>query len=208
MGVVKALFANIQDAIKTKNFKLNPNMKRIIVLILMFVGLCVMVAFLLSESDDSVLKKQDQLSAGYESIQEQKEESGEYIPPKIDNIENTNTQETPPAVINPFVTQDKTNNANEGLSIPDLSAQNLSQQEQEEIIKQIAKQQKPEDMIAFLKEAQSKFNFLKSQKKFKYELKNYEVGDIFLWWEIEEITPVYIRFKDRDYSYNLRFLEE
>ncbi|SQC36421.1 Uncharacterised protein [Helicobacter fennelliae] len=63
-------------------------------------------------------------------------------------------------------------------------------------------------MIAFLKEAQSKFDFLKTQKRFKYDLKNYQVGDIFLWWEIEEITPVYIRFKDEDYSYNLRFLED
>lgn len=104
------------------------------------------------------------------------------------------------------MTQDK--DKEQFSNIPDLSRQNLSQQEQEEVINQIAKTQKPSDMITFLKEAQSKFDFLKTQKRFKYNLKNYQVGDIFLWWEIEEITPVYIRFKDNDYSYNLRFLED
>lgn len=89
-----------------------------------------------------------------------------------------------PNLINPFVAQDK--KKEQFSNIPDLSGQNLSQQEQEEVINQIAK----------------------TQKRFKYDLKNYQVGDIFLWWEIEEITPVYIRFKDEDYSYNLRFLED
>lgn len=83
----------------------------------------------------------------------------------------------------------------------------MSQMEQEEIIRQIAKKQKPDDMIAFLKEIQSKFDFLKTQQRFKYDMKDYKVGDIFLWWEIEEITPVYIRFKEKNYSYNLRFLD-
>lgn len=138
-----------------------------------------------------------------------------YTAPKIEQDVKQNAQQnqnasaiTPPSANNPFVAQDKELEKADASSIPDLSNQNLTQQEQEEAIKEIAKKQKPDDMIAFLKEAQNKFNFLKTQKRFKYDMKNYQVGDIFLWWEIEEITPVYIRFKDDDYSCNLRFLED
>lgn len=137
---------------------------------------------------------------------------------------NTKTQQVkmpkeqgamPPPTNNPFVIQDTSPSINapkatvdDIKNIPDMS--NASVAEQEAMIREIAKKQKPDDMIAFLKEVQYQFDFLKTQKQFKYDLKSYEVGDIFLWWEIEEITPVYIRFKDNDngYAYNLRFLDD
>lgn len=121
----------------------------------------------------------------------------------------------PPPTNNPFVIQDTNPSTNapkatvdDIKNIPDMS--NASAAEQEAMVREIAKKQKPDDMIAFLKEVQNQFDFLKTQKQFKYDLKSYEVGDIFLWWEIEEITPVYIRFKDNDngYAYNLRFLDD
>lgn len=163
----------------------------------------------------------------------------EYIPPKIEDVQsgvakgpqNSSVVEkapsnatapkaeqiqpqkevvpsTPPVANNPFVIQDKDANKATVNDIPDMS--NASMEQQRAAIEEIAKKQKPDDMIAFLKEAQHKFDFLKTQRQFKFDFKSYEVGDIFLWWEIEEITPIYIRFKDSDngYAYNLRFLDD
>ncbi|WP_416863769.1 hypothetical protein [Helicobacter ganmani] len=213
MESLKAILLDVTNAIKTRNFKnLNPHSKRILILSIIVIVLFFLSLWLMSDSS-SQTQINKEISQSYEETQ--KENTGEYVPPKIDisknNEQKQETKEnsnvaTPPQPINPFVAQDK--DKEQFSNIPDLSGQNLSQQEQEEVINQIAKTQKPSDMIAFLKEAQSKFDFLKTQKRFKYDLKNYQIGDIFLWWEIEEITPVYIRFKDEDYSYNLRFLED
>ena len=213
MESLKAILSDVTNAIKTRNFKnLNPHSKRFLILSIIVIVLFFLSLWLMRDSS-SQTQINKEISQSYEETQ--KENTGEYVPPKIDisknNEQKQETKEnsnvaTPPQPINPFVAQDK--DKEQFSNIPDLSGQNLSQQEQEEVINQIAKTQKPSDMIAFLKEAQSKFDFLKTQKRFKYDLKNYQIGDIFLWWEIEEITPVYIRFKDEDYSYNLRFLED
>lgn len=215
MEALKVILADITFAIRTRNFKnLNPHSKRIFILSIIVLVLFCIGLWLMSDNQ----ARNEEISQSYEkNIQE--EDKSEYIPPKIetkgeilkDDVQNQQVKKDSNASIlpqptNPFVAQDK--DKEQFSNIPDLSGQNFFQQEQEEVINQIAKTQKPSDMITFLKEAQSKFDFLKTQKRFKYDLKNYQVGDIFLWWEIEEITPVYIRFKDEDYSYNLRFLED
>ena len=64
-------------------------------------------------------------------------------------------------------------------------------------------------MIVFLKDIQKDIEFEGSKNTFKYDLKSYKAGDKFLeWFEIEIITKNLIRFKDKDYAYNLRFLGE
>lgn len=205
MDALKQVLADIINALKTRDFKnLNPHSKKILILSIIIVVLFLTMLWLFSDDNQKI---NEEMSQGYEQ-QVKDENAGEYTPPPIENNNSKEQNESNPAPqqpTNPFVTQDK--DTKEAI-IPDLSGQNLSQQEQEEIINQIAKTQKPSDMIAFLKEIQSKFDFLKTQKRFKYDLKNYKVGDIFLWWEIEEITPIYIRFIDDDYAYNLRFLED
>lgn len=183
----------IREFMESKNFQLDSSQKKILLALGVILGLLVILLLL-----DGDKQTENELSQSFEQQIEQDKENME-TPLQIED------NNVPPQTENPFVTKDTQNE--EQATIPDLSGQNFSQQEQEEIIKEIAKKQKPSDMIAFLKEAQIKFDFLKTQRKFKYEMKNYQVGDIFLWWEIEEITPIYIRFKEEDYSYNLRFLD-
>ena len=67
---------------------------------------------------------------------------------------------------------------------------------------------KPESMVEYVKEIQKDIKFRGYDNNFKYDNKEYRKGDIFLtWYEIEEITPNFIRFKDENYSYNLRFID-
>lgn len=217
MGTIKNILADLENAIRTRNFKdMNPHTKKISLLTLVIFILFIIMLFVVGGDNTET---QNQITAGYEQNQKEnendknKDENG-YTAPQIDEEalkkarEESQAQADKLKANNPFVAENKNADKADPSSIPDLSSQNLTQQEQEEAIKEIAKKQKPDDMIAFLKEAQNKFNFLKTQKRFKYDMKNYQVGDIFLWWEIEEITPVYIRFRDDDYSYNLRFLED
>ncbi|HIF9806742.1 TPA: hypothetical protein ACX8VE_001485 [Campylobacter jejuni] len=128
----------------------------------------------------------------------------EYIPPKIDS---------------PFIIDDKkdTNLSNTNIKneeknkIADVSDNTFEQLKQEEAIKQIQKTQRPEDMIVFLKDLQKDIQLQNSSNTFKYDLKEYKVGDKFLnWFEIEDINRNFIRFRDekQNYSYNLRFLGE
>lgn len=221
MGAIKNILADLENAIRTRNFKdMNPHTKKISLLTLVIFILFIMMLFVMGGDNTET---QNQITAGYEQNQKENEndknkDENTYTAPQIDeealkkareaSQNQAQAQADKLKANNPFVAQDKNTDKADPSSIPDLSSQNLTQQEQEEAIKENAKKQKPDDMIAFLKEAQNKFNFLKTQKRFKYDMKNYQVGDIFLWWEIEEITPVYIRFRDDDYSYNLRFLED
>lgn len=215
MGAIKNILADLENAIRTRNFKdMNPHTKKISLLTLVIFILFIIMLFVMGGDNTET---QNQITAGYEQSQnenEQNKDENTYTAPQIDEEalkkarEESQAQADKLKANNPFVAENKNADKADPSSIPDLSSQNLTQQEQEEAIKEIAKKQKPDDMIAFLKEAQNKFNFLKTQKRFKYDMKNYQVGDIFLWWEIEEITHVYIRFRDDDYSYNLRFLED
>ena len=71
-------------------------------------------------------------------------------------------------------------------------------------------EKKPSDMYEYLTMNQAKFEFQKQHLAFVFEGQRYLIGEKFKnWWLIEEITPNYIRFYDReaDYAYNLRFLK-
>lgn len=90
-----------------------------------------------------------------------------------------------------------------------INETNTAQSEQAEAIERIKKRQKPDNMIVYLKSIQADITLNARDKSFKYELKEYREGDALNgWFEIEAITPTLIRFKDTDYSYNLRFFEE
>ncbi|EPU1605071.1 hypothetical protein ACVUU9_001488 [Campylobacter jejuni] len=134
-------------------------------------------------------------------------------PTQAQNVEKNSTYEfkepakeiqnqNPPKLNNPFVLEDK-----KDLNIPDISDTSFEAMKQEEAIKKISKTQKPKDMVVYLKEIQKDITLL--DKTFKYDLKEYQIGDKFLdWYLIEDINNNFIRFRDEnlDYSYNLRFL--
>lgn len=91
--------------------------------------------------------------------------------------------------------------------IPDISQSSYAQSTQQDAIKEIQKKQKPADMVEFLNSIKDKIQLRKAS--FKYDLKEYKVGDSFLdFYEIEELGENYIRFKDENYSYNLRWIGE
>ncbi|BEJ76128.1 hypothetical protein NEB90_001776 [Campylobacter jejuni] len=146
-------------------------------------------------------------------------------PTQAQNVEKNSTYEfkepakeiqnqNPPKLNNPFVLEDKKdlNITNKNVSkkeeeIPDISDTSFEAMKQEEAIKKIIKTQKPKDMVVYLKEIQKDITLL--DKTFKYDLKEYQIGDKFLdWYLIEDINNNFIRFRDEnlDYSYNLRFL--
>lgn len=78
---------------------------------------------------------------------------------------------------------------------------------QEEMIRKIARTQKPSDMVAFLNEI--KPNIIVLKDSLKYDFKTYVVGDKFLdFYEIAGIEGNAVRFLDGDYAYTLRFFEE
>lgn len=135
-----------------------------------------------------------------------------YIPPKKEA-----NKTTPPPVPNVFILDDKKDlnltkkgDSNEDkVEIADISEQSFEALKQEEAIKKIEKSQKPKDMVKFLKKIQPEISLIDS-RFFKYDFKNFYIGELFLdWFEIEDINKNFIRFKDRElnYSYNLRFLE-
>lgn len=89
--------------------------------------------------------------------------------------------------------------------IPNSSHNSFTKSAEEDVTKEITKTQKPSDMAEFLNSIKEKIMLQKHS--FKYDLKEYRLGDKFLdFYEIEDIGENYIRFKDEDYSYNLRFM--
>lgn len=191
----------MKDRLKNINLK-NKNM------LFLIAGLCVLVPlslWLLSGS------KED-LSEGFSKVQEKEQVSTEYTPPKLENpfkkqennISNENNASMDTANLALFAKDEKSLQVEQ--SLPSLANSNL---DQEEAIRQIAKRQKPKDMIAFLKEIQKDIDFNKNKNFFKYELKEYKEKEKLLdFFEIERINANFIRFKDDDYAYNLRFLGE
>ncbi|QKG30255.1 hypothetical protein [Campylobacter sp. RM16187] len=129
--------------------------------------------------------------------------NGTFIPPKME--------------INPFA-QNLASDKDEAIKssakvdadepkVSDMT--NYENARQEDAIKQISKMQKPNDMIAFLKEKQSEFQFNAKEKSFKFDLKEYAIGDKFLdFFEITDVGSNFIRFKDDGYEYNLRFIKD
>lgn len=202
-NVVEALKNNFNG--KTKN------------LLFLFVGIAILVPLFLwlLNGEENV-----DLSQSFEKTQEKEQE--EYIPPKLDNPfkEALNKESLPKEqkMKESFVKDSNATemNSKESLAsfakdnqeleaeskLKELSNSNISQ---EDAIRQIAKSQKPKDMIAFLQEIQSGIEL--RTNSFKYELKTYKAGEKFLdFFLIESITNNFIRFQDTEYSYNLRFL--
>ncbi len=205
-----------------KNLNFNAKNKNILFALIGVIVLIPLTFWLLSSSENQ------QLSQNFEnSIKENKEEQKEqgFIPPKLDSP--FNTKETSKDTNNTQNKQEQSfkqeqnskqeqkeqnlasfakdkNEVEAEARILELSNDNL---DQEEAIREIAKTQRPKDMIEFLKEKQKDIELLASKNDFKYDLKEYKVGDKFLeWFEIESINKNFIRFKDKDYAYNLRFL--
>ena len=176
-------------------------------MIFILTGIIVLVplSFWLLSTDDK------NLSESFEkSMQTDNNQTQEYNPPKLENPfeQKQKTQEN-------NQTKEQINNTSKDdftSFVKDIKKQEINSNEnlsQEEAIRQIAKTQKPKDMIVFLKDIQKDIEFEGSKNTFKYDLKSYKAGDKFLeWFEIEIITKNLIRFKDKDYAYNLRFLGE
>lgn len=194
---MKEKILNIFKNIKEKN----KNMIFILTGIIVLVPL----SFWLLSTDDK------NLSESFEkSMQTDNNQTQEYNPPKLENPfeQKQKTQEN-------NQTKEQINNTSKDdftSFVKDIKKQEINSNEnlsQEEAIRQIAKTQKPKDMIVFLKDIQKDIEFEGSKNTFKYDLKSYKAGDKFLeWFEIEIITKNLIRFKDKDYAYNLRFLGE
>ena len=194
---MKEKILNIFKNIKEKNKNMIFILTNIIVL--------VPLSFWLLSTDDK------NLSESFEkSMQTDNNQTQEYNPPKLENPfeQKQKTQEN-------NQTKEQINNTSKDdftSFVKDIKKQEINSNEnlsQEEAIRQIAKTQKPKDMIVFLKDIQKDIEFEGSKNTFKYDLKSYKAGDKFLeWFEIEIITKNLIRFKDKDYAYNLRFLGE
>lgn len=206
---IQSILENLKSKIDTKN-------KNLLFIIAGVIVLVPLSFWLLSSDKDSKLS--------FEKVQENK--TAEYVPPKLDNpfkitqnnSDNNHTQENnttatiPPTSSSPQTSdevasfaKDK-NDLDVQKNLQTLPNANLNQAE---AIKQIAKIQKPKDMIAFLKSIQKDIDFSKDNYSFKYEMKEYKQGEKFLnFFDIETITANFIRFKDKNYAYNLRFLGE
>ncbi|CAD7289536.1 hypothetical protein LMG7974_01613 [Campylobacter majalis] len=184
--------------------------KKILIFIVILVVAIISIAFIIKPDDNNngivVSQPQDIRELILDTNNTLTDKNGTFIPPKME--------------INPFVqnTQNLADNKEEAIK----NSANVSTQEpkiadmtnyeninQEESIKRIAKRQKPNDMIAFLKEKQNEFSFNAREKSFKFDMKEYLVGDKFLdFFEITDISQNFIRFKDNSYEYNLRFIKE
>ncbi|OCS21970.1 hypothetical protein CFVI97532_07155 [Campylobacter fetus subsp. venerealis cfvi97/532] len=186
--------------------------KKTIIFISILVVAIVGIAFLIkpynSESVASEPKTQNVSAATLPAKTDNQltDGNGTFIPPKMEN--------------NPFaqntqnLAKDKDeaikSSANVGADEPKVAdLTNYENIEQEGAIKNISKMQKPSDMIAFLKERKSEFILNSKEKNFKFDLKEYVIGDKFLdFFEVTDIASNFIRFKDENYEYNLRFLKD
>lgn len=129
----------------------------------------------------------------------------------IQNVENGNSNNVNSNVVEP-ATQNETNKTeqeNQKNPFAEFEEQNINNSENKSTIKTKLEVTKPESMVEYVKQIQKEIKFRGYDHNFKYNDKEYRKGDIFLtWYEIEEITPNFIRFKDENYSYNLRFLDD
>lgn len=131
------------------------------------------------------------------------------------NSSETNTLDAISSnVNNPFNSVDMDSVLNKDSSnepkIADISDQTNARLRQEEAMRAIERSQKPNDMIAYLKSIQKDIDFRGGTLPyFKFEDKEYNVGEKLRgWYLIEKIDTNFIRFKDDDYAYNLRFIKE
>lgn len=148
--------------------------------------------------------KKEQISDKSLEKQELQTSSNEYAmqnPFVVKKEQNTSIPMPPPLLHNEQNTSALEENETE---IPNPSQDFSKQSTPKEVVKDM---KKPNDMVQFLKGIQDKIQLKK--ERFQYDLKEYSVGDKFLnFYPIEEIGENYIRFKDENYSYNLRWIGE
>lgn len=213
MTKLKDTLNQILKALSQKDFKILGKYKGILFIVLALLVFIPLTIWLLSDSTQSGDEVVNNI------LESQKEETQDYVPPKMDNpfimdlAENTKQEETKDS--NAF----KEESLNADLAgipkdtneekIPTISNHNNGiSDSQLDTIKKIAKSQKPKEMIPYLKEIQKDCELNKTRLTFKFEGKELKVGDkLNSWYLIEEITKNYVRFKEIDYAYNLRFVE-
>lgn len=193
------------------NSKFFQNKRNVVATIVGVLALILLIFLLITPSDKA--KNAKQLSETFEQKQQEQNTSvsASYNPPPIlDNKQNTFDDKAIENIKNGNFNQSADSTKDEiEKKIADLSQSQQNVIDQSEAMKMIEKRQKPKDMIVFLKSNKSKIELFNYKNIFKYELKDYKVGDKFLdWYLIEDINDNFIRFKDTDYAYNLRFIEE
>ncbi|WP_096022126.1 hypothetical protein [Campylobacter lanienae] len=193
--------------IKDFSFMKQPTKKNLVAIIVGAVVLILLIFLLLSPSDKA--KNSKQLSDTFEKSNQEQNTTMSYNPPPI--IENNQSAFDQKAIENikngNFKQEGDATKDEIESKVVDISQSNTI--DQSEAMKMIERKQKPQDMIVFLKNNKSKIDLFNYRKVFKYDLTEYKVGDNFLdWYLIEDINDNFIRFKDTDYAYNLRFIEE
>lgn len=179
---------------KLKNININPKSTQVILAACVAVFFIIVVVFVVfgAEEDDEVM-------------------IGD-VPSSIDS-ETSNNVVAPPVLENPFdenrleeaQTQAiaEAHHTDSNAEIEELIPV-MGQTETEQSVKKEPIRIKPEDMIVYLKGIKADIHM--QDNSFIHNNIYYYVGDKFEgWWVIERITPNFIRFKEEDYSYNLRF---
>lgn len=194
-------------SIKDFSFMKQPNKKNLVAIIVAVIVLILLILLLLSPSDKE--KNSKQLSDTFEKSNQEQNTTMSYNPPPI--LDNNQSAFDDKAIENikkgNFSQKEDTTKDEIESKVVDISQSNTI--DQSEAMKIIERNQKPQDMIVFLKDNKSKIDLFNYRKVFKYDLTEYKVGDNFLdWYLIEDINDNFIRFKDTDYAYNLRFIEE
>ncbi|EAH8851389.1 hypothetical protein CDJ58_07060 [Campylobacter lari] len=189
--------------------------KKMSIIILIGFLLFFLFVFLIVTNPSS--KDEFNIESGFDSQNVKKEDDVKY------NFNESNLS-AKKDVVNPdskniFILEDKNDlniskkNKNEDIdnNIPDISENSFNNLKQYEAIKEIEKTQKPKDMVLFLKNIKQQIFISKDLNSFKYDYKDFYIGDKFLnWYLVEDININFIRFKDQElnYSYNLRFYGE
>lgn len=201
---MKESIQEIINAIKQKKFNnLSSGAKNILIVVISLVVLIPTFFYIFSTpSQDLSESFEKNLNANTNEV------ASETPPPKLENPFNKPKDEQKEAIKK----DDSPKNAQieEEANKKEVLEIINNTQSQEEAIKEIAKRQRPQDMMIFLKEIQPQIDFRKTQGNFKFENKIYKQGDIFLgFFEITSITENYLRFRDSvaGYEYNLRFID-
>lgn len=180
--------------LKNINININPKSTQVILaacVAVFFIIVVVFVVFGIEEDDEMMIGD---------------------VPRTVD-AETNNHVVAPPVLENPFDENRleeaqaqatiEANNADSNAEIEALIP-TMGQAETEQSVKKEPIRIKPEDMIVYLKGIKEDIRM--QDNSFLHNNIYYYVGDKFEgWWVIERITPNFIRFQEKDYSYNLRF---
>ncbi|EAI7269830.1 hypothetical protein B0619_07780 [Campylobacter lari] len=189
--------------------------KKMSIIILIGFLLFFLFVFLIITNPSS--KDEFNIESGFDSQNAKKEDDVKYSFNESNLSAKKDVINSEPKNI--FILEDKNDlniskkNKNEDINnnIPDISEDSFNNLKQYEAIKEIEKTQKPKDMVLFLKNMKPQIFISKDLNSFKYDYKDFYIGDKFLnWYLVEDININFIRFKDQElnYSYNLRFYGE